>query len=79
MRDNDNILLEHGLSGLKQPLVVRLTDVDFQRDVLESLGRLEAQVHMLVGNGQPGRMKLAEDRLTALEKPTSGEVSMNGW
>lgn len=41
---------------------------DFQNKVLEQLGRLEAKVNMIVGNGQPGRMKLAEDRLVSLEK-----------
>jgi predicted Rossmann-fold nucleotide-binding protein len=51
----------------KQPLVVRVTDADFQRDVLEKLGRLEAKMDMLIGGGQPGRMKLAEDRLSTLE------------
>ena len=40
---------------------------DFQLEVLEKLGRLEAKVDMLVGNGQPGRMRLAEDRIMALE------------
>jgi hypothetical protein len=49
-------------------VVVRLDAGDFQRKVLEKLGRLEAKVDMIVGNGQPGRMKLAEDRLVALEK-----------
>lgn len=57
----------HGSAG-KQPLVVRVTDNDFQREVLEKLGRLEAMMEMLVGSGQPGRMKLAEDRLVALER-----------
>ena len=52
----------------KHPLVVRVTDDDFQREVLEKLARLEAKMDMLVGGSQPGRMKLAEDRLTALEK-----------
>jgi len=47
---------------------MRVLDGEFQRDVLEKLGRLEAKMDMLVGNGQPGRMKLAEDRLFALEK-----------
>ena len=41
---------------------------DFQLDVLEKLGRVEAKIDMIVGNGQPGRMRLAEDRLTALER-----------
>ena len=49
-------------------LVVRVTDNDFQREVLEKLGRLEAKMDMLVGGPQPGRMKLAEDRINLLEK-----------
>lgn len=51
----------------RQPLVVRVTDSDFQGEVLEKLGRLEARMEMLLGSGQPGRMKLAEDRLVFLE------------
>lgn len=50
------------------PLVVRVTDNDFQREVLEKLARLEAMMEMLVGSGQPGRMKIAEDRIAALER-----------
>jgi hypothetical protein len=45
-----------------------LAGSDFQREVLEKLGRLEAKVDMIVGNGQPGRMTMAEDRLVAVEK-----------
>ena len=41
---------------------------EFQLEVLEKLGKLEARVEMMVGNGQPGRMRLAEDRIWALEK-----------
>jgi len=70
MSDLDNEILgrhAHGSSG-KQPLVVRVTDSDFQAEVLEKLGRLEAKMDMLMGSGQPGRMKLAEDRLVALER-----------
>jgi len=52
----------------KQPLVVRGTDNDFQREVLEKLARLEAKMEMLVGSGQPGRMSQAEERLTLLER-----------
>jgi hypothetical protein len=51
-----------------QPLVVRLKTDAFQQKVLENLARLEVKINMIVGNGQPGRMKLAEDRLVALEK-----------
>jgi hypothetical protein len=57
----------HG-SASRQPLVVRVTDSDFQGEVLEKLGRLEAKMDMLVGSGQPGRMKLAEDRVAMLER-----------
>ncbi|MFZ3343084.1 MAG: hypothetical protein WA609_06540 [Terriglobales bacterium] len=53
--------------GHRIPVIVQ-TSSDFQLDVLEKLGRLEAKVDMLVGNGQPGRMRLAEERLTTLEK-----------
>lgn len=52
----------------KQALVVRVTDSDFQREVLAKLVRLEAKMDILFGSYQPGRMKLAEDRLVALEK-----------
>jgi len=52
----------------KQPLVIRVTDSDFQSEVLERLGRLETKMDMLAGSDQPGRMKFAEDRLMALER-----------
>lgn len=55
-------------AGSGNKLVVRVTDNDFQREVLEKLARLEAKMDMLVGNGQPGRIKLAEDRLVVLER-----------
>ena len=50
----------------KEAQTLRVLDGDFQREVLEKLGRLEAKMDMLTGNGQPGRMKLAEDRIHAL-------------
>ena len=50
------------------PVVFRMSASEFQQAVLEKLGLLEAKVDMLVGNGQPGRVKLIEDRLTALER-----------
>ena len=52
----------------KQPLVMRVTDNDFQCQVLEKLARLEARMEMLIGAGQPGRMTLVENRVTALER-----------
>jgi hypothetical protein len=51
-----------------QRLVVRVTDNDFQREVLEKLGRLEVKMDMLTGGAQPGRMQLAENRLAELER-----------
>jgi hypothetical protein len=59
---------EIGFGEAQPPVVVRLGIGDFQQKVLEKLGRLEAMVDMIVGSSQPGRMKLAEDRLVALEK-----------
>jgi hypothetical protein len=49
------------------PIIVQASS-DFKLDVLEKLGRLEAKMDMLTGNGQPGRMRLAEDRIIALER-----------
>jgi hypothetical protein len=55
-------------SQTRQSLVLRVTEHDYQLEVLEKLGRLEAKMDMLVGSSQPGRMKLAEDRITCLER-----------
>jgi len=55
-------------SNARQALVVRVADTDFYREVLEKLARLEAKMDMLVGSTQPGRVKLAEDRIAALER-----------
>lgn len=52
----------------KSPLLIKVMDHEFQKEVIEKLGRLEAKVDMLVGDRQPGRMKLAEDRVRALEE-----------
>jgi hypothetical protein len=60
--DDESFLGEHA------PVVFRMNASEFQQEVLEKLGRMDAKIDMIVGNGQPGRMKLAEDRLTALEK-----------
>ena len=48
--------------------VLRVIDLEFQHEVLEKLSRMEAKMEMLVGNGQPGRMTLAEDRIVELER-----------
>ena len=52
----------------KHPLVVRVTDNDFQCEVLEKLARLEAKMETLLGSGQPGRMSVIESRVNTLER-----------
>ncbi|HSS95616.1 MAG TPA: hypothetical protein VLK33_01225 [Terriglobales bacterium] len=52
----------------KQPLVIRVTDSDFQSEVLERLGRLETKMDMLAGSDQPGRVTLLENRIMTLER-----------
>ena len=64
MSRTDDHIHEHA----PQRLVVRVTDNDFQREVLDKLGRLEVKMDMLVGGAQPGRMQLAENRLSELER-----------
>jgi hypothetical protein len=39
-----------------------------REEALEKLSRLEAKMDTLVGNGQPGRMMLAENRIVELER-----------
>jgi hypothetical protein len=41
---------------------------DFQLEVLEKLGMVEAKVDMILGNGQPGRLRQVEDRIVVLER-----------
>lgn len=64
MSKPDDHIHEHA----PQRLVVRVTDNDFQREVLEKLGRLEVKMDMLVGGAPPGRMQMAETRLAELER-----------
>ncbi len=47
---------------------LRIIDRGFEHEVLEKLSRLEAKMDMLTGNGQPGRMTLAENRIVELER-----------
>jgi hypothetical protein len=47
---------------------LKAIDIEFQRDVLDKLVRLETKMDALVGNGQPGRMKLVEDKVAVLER-----------
>jgi hypothetical protein len=53
--------------GTHSPVVFQMSG-DFQLAVLEKLGMVEAKVDMIMGNGQPGRLRLVEDRIAALEK-----------
>ncbi len=49
------------------PIVISVPLSDFEREVLDRLGKLQAKIEMLTGNGQPGRMALAEDNIRRLE------------
>ena len=55
-------------ASVPKQLVMRVSDCDFQREVLEKLARLETQMDMLIGSNQPGRMKEAEERIDMLER-----------
>ena len=57
----------HTHDSAKHPLVMRVTDNDFQCEV-EKLARLEAKMDLLVGGSQPGRMAVAEERIEKLER-----------
>ena len=56
------------MSVIDRELALKAIDLEFQRDVLDKLVRLETKMDTLVGNGQPGRMKLVEDKVAALER-----------
>ena len=49
-------------------MALRAIDIEFQREVLDKLVRLETKMDTLVGNGQPGRMKVVEDKVAMLER-----------
>ena len=46
----------------------RAIDHDFQREVLDKLVRLETMMETLIGSAQPGRVKIAEDKIRELER-----------
>jgi hypothetical protein len=48
--------------------LVRLIDSEFQREVLDKLVRLETKMDTLMGSAQPGRVKIAEDKIATLER-----------
>ena len=49
-------------------LALKALDIEFQREVLDKLVRLETKMDGLMGNGQPGRMKVVEDKVAVLER-----------
>jgi hypothetical protein len=49
-------------------LALKAIDMEFQIEVLDKLVRLETKMDALMGNGQPGRMKLVEDKVGVLER-----------
>jgi hypothetical protein len=49
-------------------LALKAIDLEFQREVLNKLARLETKMDALVGNGQPGRMRMVEDKVSVLER-----------
>ncbi len=52
----------------ERELVLKAIDIEFQREVLDKLVRLETKMDGLVGNGQPGRVKIVEDKIAVLER-----------
>jgi len=50
------------------PVFVSILDAAFERELLARLSRVEAKLDTLVGNGQPGRMRLAEEKIAILER-----------
>jgi hypothetical protein len=54
--------------GISDRELALKADIEFQREVLDKLVRLETKMDALVGNGQPGRMKLVEDKVAVLER-----------
>jgi hypothetical protein len=52
----------------ERELALKAIDIEFQREVLDKLIRLETKMDALMGNGQPGRMKVVEDKVATLEK-----------
>jgi hypothetical protein len=57
-----------GMMVSDRELALRAIDIEFQREVLDKLVRLETKMDALVGNAQPGRMKIVEDKVSMLER-----------
>lgn len=54
--------------GLQDASLAAAMEEEFQREVLHKLGVLEAKMDMLVGNSQPGRVRLIEEKVQTLER-----------
>jgi hypothetical protein len=52
----------------ERELAFKALDLEFQREVLDKLVRLETKMDALIGNGQPGRVRVLEDKVSVLEK-----------
>ncbi|HLW83697.1 MAG TPA: hypothetical protein VKR60_00700 [Candidatus Sulfotelmatobacter sp.] len=52
----------------KELSALRMMDGEFQREVLDKLARLETKMDTLVGSAQPGRMRMAENKIEVLER-----------
>jgi hypothetical protein len=52
----------------ERELAFKAIDLEFQREVLDKLVRLETKMDALMGNGQPGRVRVLEDKVSVLEK-----------
>lgn len=51
---------------------------DFEQKVLEDLSALKAQVHQLIGVGQPGRLQQLEGRVDSHERNLQRMKGMAG-
>ncbi|MGB7602368.1 MAG: hypothetical protein WBM24_18835 [Candidatus Sulfotelmatobacter sp.] len=56
------------MSVTDRELALKALDLEFQREVLDKLVRLETKMDALMGNGQPGRVKVVEDKVAVLER-----------
>jgi hypothetical protein len=70
---SDSVIQGFGMWGIYTSTILgsyggTQVDIEFQREVLDKLIRLETKMDALVGNGQPGRMKTAEDKVAVLER-----------
>jgi len=68
MKNTEELKIGHGTETAAEELATQIRREEFRAEVLEKLGRLETKMDMLVGGVQPGRMKMAEDRIQALER-----------